>query len=825
MARLPAWLTIGAVIAALSPLAAHADTGTSTLDWGSISTAAAPPGREFAAMSYDSGRGRTVLFGGDQFIHNSSTVPPYLADTWEWDGSSWTNVTPTVSPPGLSGASMAYDARRGVSVLFGGNLRFGPNSSDTWEWDGAGWTKRSLAVSPPAAVLAPMAYDSARGEVVLLGPPQPYGLLATTWTYDGTTWTQRSPITSPPARSGASTAFDSVRNRVVLFGGFSSVSGRLNDTWEWDGANWAQRTSATLPFPRWIAAMVFDSHVGKTILFGGDHLRPFALGGVNDTWSWDGNQWTRLWTDAAPVGRMGHVMAYDSARARSVMFGGTNVVSPQVYYTDTWELATDITTPPGNPDLTFSGASSVRPTQVGTTSSDFSVALFTSSGTGPVTIGSMSITGEFAIIGTDCPLAPDKLAAGTICTVSFNFTPAAVGTRMGMLTLTDNGSQGFASVQVSGEGLAIPTSLSVATATAVYGGTTTISATLLAGAKPVAGAPLQISLNGASATVTTDASGVATWSGASVAGMHAGEYVGAIQASFAGDAIHLASMSGPYGSYLAIAQVGALTYTGDFYVADSIGPSISVAVNQRTPASDPQAIDFSPRPVWVRFDMTGPSGTFAAEARVIDDMDWSTTGSGHASLLLPALPDGAYSVRAQIESNLFFVSEDTRVGVASAPTKGGFAAGAGAIAADPSANTADTRGYFSLELTPGRSIGGSMTYTYRTRMNVGGVVRDVDVVVNSTDVTTLNGGRSTPTAIGHFSVAFADSSTGELYSSLGFAGGTFRLTAIDGGKQADLFGLALYKPDGSLFHTTGPPDRSGDAQLVAIESGSIVSSL
>src|SRR6266571_1161110 len=144
MARLPAWLTIGAVIAALSPLAAHADTGTSTLDWGSISTAAAPPGREFAAMSYDSGRGRTVLFGGDQFINGSSTVPPYLADTWEWDG--------------------------------------------------AGWTKRSLAVSPPAAVLAPMAYDSARGEVVLLGPPQPYGLLATTWTYDGTTWTQRSPI-------------------------------------------------------------------------------------------------------------------------------------------------------------------------------------------------------------------------------------------------------------------------------------------------------------------------------------------------------------------------------------------------------------------------------------------------------------------------------------------------------------------------------------------------------------------------------------------------------------------------------------------------------
>src|SRR5258708_30934628 len=113
--------------ASLNGLPAHAETGTSTLDWGPISTGSAPPGREFGAMTYDSGRGRTVLFGGDQYFSGSSTVPPYLADTWEWDGSSWINVTPAVSPPGLSGAAMAYDSRRGVSVLFGGGQRFGPD--------------------------------------------------------------------------------------------------------------------------------------------------------------------------------------------------------------------------------------------------------------------------------------------------------------------------------------------------------------------------------------------------------------------------------------------------------------------------------------------------------------------------------------------------------------------------------------------------------------------------------------------------------------------------------------------------------------------------
>ena len=75
--------------------------------------------------------------------------------------------------------------------------------------------------------------------------------------------------------------------------------------------------------------MVFDSHVGKTILFGGDHLRPFALGGVNDTWSWDGNQWTRLWTDAAPVGRMGQNRSHaaeqeSSAQEKMRHMGGGN---------------------------------------------------------------------------------------------------------------------------------------------------------------------------------------------------------------------------------------------------------------------------------------------------------------------------------------------------------------------------------------------------------------------------------------------------------------------------------------------------------------------
>jgi hypothetical protein len=309
--------------------------------------------------------------------------------------------------------------------------------------------------------------------------------------------------------------------------------------------------------------------------------------------------------------------------------------------------------------------------------------------------------------------------------------------------------------------------------------------------------------------------------------MHAGAYVGAIQATFAGDDTHLASSSGPYGSYLVIAQLGSLAYTGDVYVVDTAALNVSVAVDQRTLASDPQLLDFSANPIWVRFDVSGPAGSATAEARVTDDAAWATTGRGRASVFVGALPDGAYTVRSQVESNPYFVAEDARAGAVSSPTRGGFTSGGGAIASDPAANTADTRGYFSLQLAPGQPIRGSMSYGYRANIDVGGGVRrDVDVVVISTDVTLLNGGKSTPTAAGHVTVGFTDALTGQAYSSLGFTGGAFQLTAIDGGaNQPDLFGLALYRPDGSLFHATGPLDRKGDAQPATVVIGSIVSTL
>jgi hypothetical protein len=73
-----------------------------------------------------------VLFGG-RVTNSSSTA--YLQDTWEWDGTAWTQRV-IAGPSVREDHAMAYDSGRHVIVLFGG---LGPNFtdlSDTWELGG-----------------------------------------------------------------------------------------------------------------------------------------------------------------------------------------------------------------------------------------------------------------------------------------------------------------------------------------------------------------------------------------------------------------------------------------------------------------------------------------------------------------------------------------------------------------------------------------------------------------------------------------------------------------------------------------------------------------
>src|SRR5260370_25077607 len=186
---------------------------------------------------------------------------------------------------------MAFDANGQVWVMFGGRGLPGKRAG-RGEWDGTNWTLRTFATSPAARFWTTMAYDSARGKIVLFGGD---GASSTefgdTWEYDGLTWTHMTPANSPTPRFGAAMAYVPALDRVVLFVG--PVSGqRMADTWEWDGNNWTQFTPAATPFPRFWHTMAFDPQVGHVVIFGGDHIEPFGLRPINDTWQWNCSQAT-----------------------------------------------------------------------------------------------------------------------------------------------------------------------------------------------------------------------------------------------------------------------------------------------------------------------------------------------------------------------------------------------------------------------------------------------------------------------------------------------------------------------------------------------------
>jgi hypothetical protein len=147
--------------------------------WTRQHPAASPSPRDAASMAYDTATSTVVLFGGSgrHILHE--------AQTWTWDGTTWTKQTPGTSPPGRIAASMAYDAATGTVVLFGGVGRVPHGNrvlADTWTWDGTTWTQQTPATSPPGRDDAAMAYDGAASTVVLFGGHR-HGFLADTWTW------------------------------------------------------------------------------------------------------------------------------------------------------------------------------------------------------------------------------------------------------------------------------------------------------------------------------------------------------------------------------------------------------------------------------------------------------------------------------------------------------------------------------------------------------------------------------------------------------------------------------------------------------------------
>jgi hypothetical protein len=170
------------------------------------------------------------MFGGND-------GPNMLGDTWEWDGKAWVRKSNT-GPAARTLFGLAYDSARGRTVLFGGTSVMAPDApshGDTWEWDGTTWTQIKVA-GPGARDHIAMEYDAARQAVVMHGGGLEGTAPSETWTFNGRAWTKLGD--TGPRRRYARLAFDPTARAMLLYGGFDQQPS--NELWRLIGASWTK---------------------------------------------------------------------------------------------------------------------------------------------------------------------------------------------------------------------------------------------------------------------------------------------------------------------------------------------------------------------------------------------------------------------------------------------------------------------------------------------------------------------------------------------------------------------------------------------------------
>jgi len=282
-----------------------AGTGTIDLDdtwefdgvtWTQRLPATAPAPRRWSAMVFDPTLARCVLFGG------SVNGTLFFGDTWTWDGTTWQQLSPATSPGPRARGWLEYDTIRQRALYFGGKNTSGNTAlADTWSWNGTTWTQLPTATPPgwnggTGLIAYGMAFDPLRDRMVLVGGTRTTATVSDlTYEFDGTDWLLHSagPV---PGRTAPAVAFVAGLGQTCVFGG-ATVTQQQNDTWRYQTAAFPFYTpfgtgcagASGVPImtqlsPAWLG----ETHTTLVTNLAPLAL-PFALYGLSDT-AWAGGQ-------------------------------------------------------------------------------------------------------------------------------------------------------------------------------------------------------------------------------------------------------------------------------------------------------------------------------------------------------------------------------------------------------------------------------------------------------------------------------------------------------------------------------------------------------
>jgi hypothetical protein len=139
-----------------------------------------------------------------------------------------------------------------------------------------------------------------------------------TWTWVDHQWKLMKTSNAPPGRSNPSMAYDPVRQQVVMFGGGGVNSDALrNDTWAWNGNDWTQLQPTSSPQPGLFARMAYDP-VQQALILVRQSVTP---GDPLETWLWSGTTWLRV-ASGTPSPRAGFGLGNDPATGEVMLVGG-----------------------------------------------------------------------------------------------------------------------------------------------------------------------------------------------------------------------------------------------------------------------------------------------------------------------------------------------------------------------------------------------------------------------------------------------------------------------------------------------------------------------
>lgn len=274
--------------------------------WAQLFPKKKPNDKAAAVLAYDAKSDRVIMFGGG----NKGLMGFIFSETWAYNYNANTWKKMAYGPMDYLGARLVYDSESDRMILFGGlNVLDWFSQDGTWayDYDTNTWTEMHPTVRPPGRNYQAMTYDSKADRVLTWGgmyideSPLPESMWA--YDYNKDTWTEfpaQEPY--PHSRDYAAMVYDAESDRTILFGGVPIANSEEVSTWAYDYNTHTWEQMNPDPEPPFVSrhAMVYSEATDRVILFGGgtDDGDLFTLTYTNAIWAYDFN--TNTWTDLTP---------------------------------------------------------------------------------------------------------------------------------------------------------------------------------------------------------------------------------------------------------------------------------------------------------------------------------------------------------------------------------------------------------------------------------------------------------------------------------------------------------------------------------------------